>query len=103
MVGFLLVLVVGVMTLLSVRPVIDVLRNVFIWLLAYWVVFASANSLMARLQERRARLVDRRIWISLMAGSGRSRPWHPAQGPPLETAVKTWQSYKLGPELPSLN
>jgi len=101
--GFLLTLGVGCLTMISVGPVLDVVRNVFIVLLAYWAVFALVNSFVARLQTKRARLVERREWILRMADSGRSLPWHPAQGPPLDTAVRTWRPYELGPELPSLN
>jgi len=101
--GLLLILFVGSMTMLSAGPLLDVLRNAFIGLLAYWIVFASVNSLMARCQVRRPRPADRRISASRIAGSGRSLPWHPAQGPPIDAAAKTMQPYELGPELPSLN
>ncbi len=101
--GFLLGLVVGSVTLLSSGPLMDVLRNVFIVLLAYWIVFASVSSLVARWQARRARMADRRVWASRAVSGGVSRPWHPAQGPPLETGVKSMHPYQLGPELPSLN
>jgi len=100
--GLLLVLLVGSLTLLSAGPLLDVLRNAFIGLLAYWVVFALVNALIARRRARR-RSVDRRRSSSRIAGGGRSLPWHPAQGPPLDATVKTMQPYKLGPELPSLN
>ena len=102
--GYLLILLVGFVTALSDGPVLDVLHNVFIWLLVYCVVFYAVDSLMWR--ASRARLAAQRRRTAPVAATPQHFPrgWHPSQGPPPRgPALKTWQPYKLDTDPPCLN
>ena len=103
--GFFLIFVVSFVTALSDGPVLDILHNVFIWLLMYWTVFNAVVFLTSRIS--RARLPYRHTQALLTTGNPTHyppRPWHPSQGPPPRgPAVKTWQPYKLDTDPPCLN
>lgn len=98
--GFLSIMLVSLLTTLMTGSMLDVLRNVFIWLLVYWLAVISVDLVVSSLRTRRSHVADPG---QLMSGTGRSRPWHPSQGPPPQTAEKSWRPYELDPESPSVN